>query len=87
MKVICIDNKNPINHDRINPKDWIYEGEVYTVIEEIQNKVGLFYQLAERDNGKFSVIYHSRRFLILSDIDEFEVDIKENKFNTIKIYI
>ena len=81
MKIICIDNKNPIKHDRINLKDWIYEGEVYTVIEEIQNMVGLFYKLAERNNGEISVIYHSRRFLILSDIDEFEVHMKEEKIN------
>lgn len=72
IRVICIDNKNPANPDRINLHHIIYEGEVYHVIDITTNTRGVFYSLAERDFGSDSAIYNAKRFIALSEIDEME---------------
>lgn len=78
MKVFCIDNKNPIDPHKVQDRHWIYEGEVYTVMAEKWNSKGLFYSLLERHFGKYSAIYHSKRFIPLSEVDEM-VEWKEEK--------
>ena len=70
MKVMCINNKKPLELDRMLPKHWILEGEVYTVKEEFLYEQGRFYGLAERDYGKDGALYNSNRFIPLSKIDE-----------------
>ena len=37
IRVICIDNKNPANPDRIKLHHMIYEGEVYNVMLQGRN--------------------------------------------------
>lgn len=70
MKVMCINNKKPLELDKVLPRHWIYEGEVYTVIEEFLYEQGTFYGLAERDYGKDGALYNSNRFIPLSKMDE-----------------
>ena len=76
--MICIDNKNPIQPRKLESRHWIYEGEIYTVIEEKWFKNGLFYSLSERDFGENSAIYHSKRFIPLSEVDEM-VEVEEEE--------
>ena len=73
MKVICIDNKNPQHPELLTLKDWIYEGEVYTVTVERICVDGKFYLLAERDFGNESAQYNCKRFIPLSEKDEMEM--------------
>ena len=70
MKVICINNKKPLQLERLLPMHWIYEGERYTVTEEFLYPNGIFYLLAERDFGSDRALYNSNRFIPLSQIDE-----------------
>ncbi len=72
MRVICIDNKDPAEPDRLITRHWIYEGEIYTVTDETTTFRGLFYSLAERDFGADSALYNAKRFIALSEIDEME---------------
>ena len=78
MRVICIDNKNPIQPELLEKYHWIYEGEIYTVIDKKRNKNGLYYYLSERNFGKDSAMYHSKRFIPLSEVDEM-VRVEEEK--------
>ena len=75
MRVICIDNKHPERPDLITEKDWIFEGEIYTVSNSMQFPGGLYYILAERSNLDRPVYYNSRRFLPLME----QEDIVESK--------
>ena len=70
MKVLCINNKNPENPQKISLSEYVYEGEIYTVVEAslINNKE--YYILAERFRGDKSVKYQAVRFIPLSEIDE-----------------
>lgn len=70
MRVICIDNSKPLQPQRLFADDWIYEGEVYTVLHEIQKPKGLFYILAERFINGRVVLYLANRFVPLSENDE-----------------
>lgn len=70
MKVICIDNSNPLDPHRLREQDWVYEGEIYTVVEELLKPNGWFYVLAERLYYPNPVKYQAKRFLPLSEIDE-----------------
>lgn len=70
MRVICIDNKNPINPGMVESFHMIFEGEIYTVVEEKWLRKELFYSLSERTFGENPVIYHSKRFIPLSEVDE-----------------
>ena len=33
MKVLCINNKNPENPQKISLSEYVFEGEIYTVVE------------------------------------------------------
>ena len=79
MRVICIDNKNPLQPELLEKHHWIFEGEIYTVIGKKWSKNGLCYYLSERNFGEDSAIYHSKRFIPLSEVDEM-VGVKEEDF-------
>ena len=79
MRGICIDNKNPINPGMLESCDMIFEGEVYTVIGEKWLSKELFYSLSERNFGNNSAVYHSKRFIPLSKVDEL-VGMEEVEF-------
>lgn len=70
MRVICIDNSKPLQPDRLFSDDWIYEGEVYNVIHEVQKPEGLFYILAERFIDGRVVLYMAKRFIPLSESED-----------------
>ncbi len=70
MRVICIDNSKPLQPHRLFSDDWIYEGEVYTVLHELQKPEGLFYILAERFIDGRVVLYMANRFVPLSENDD-----------------
>ena len=76
LKVICIDNKNPERPHLIKEEDWIFEGDVYTVLTEVPFSTGTYYILAERNFIERPVYYNSRRFLPLT-----EEDLKEGQFS------
>ena len=80
MKVICIDNKNPIHPHLMKEQDMIFEGEIYTVTAEVQRPNGLFYILAERMLYLKPVLYQAKRFIPLSNIDEA----KESNYNELR---
>ncbi len=70
MKVLCINNKNPENPQKISLSEYVFEGEIYTVVEASFINGKEYYQLAERYRGNKSVKYQAVRFIPLSDIDE-----------------
>ena len=72
MRVICIDNKNPMVPAMLESYHMIFEGDIYTVTGERWFSNGLFYYLSERNFGKDSAVYHSKRFIPLSEMEEFE---------------
>lgn len=72
MKVICINNKKPLQLERLLPMHWIYEGERYTVTEEFLYP-GIFYLLAERDLGSDRALHNSYRIISMSKIDETQM--------------
>ncbi len=81
-RVICIDGVkvgdagNTYSGQRVAlPKEVIFEGEQYTVVEEIEHLGEMCYMLFERP--VFS-LYKKRRFIPLSDIDETEF-VRETK--------
>jgi hypothetical protein len=80
MKVICIDNNNPIHPHLMKEQDMICEGEIYTVTTEVQRPNGLFYILAERMLYPKPVLYQAKRFIPLSNIDET----KESNYNELR---
>lgn len=67
MKVICIDNSNPLQPERLFSDDWIFEGEIYTVLFEVEQPWGLFYILSERCTENRTVLYQACRFIPLSE--------------------
>ena len=75
MKVLCIDNSNPIHGKKLDPEEWVEEGKIYTVVDAQRNGYGLFYMLAEK---RKVVSYHSRRFIPVSDADDTD-DAKAGK--------
>lgn len=73
MKVICINSKIHITKSGLvnNASDYLIEGEVYTVLDIIENNIGemgyiLKEVLSPSKKGSFSV----HRFIICSNQDE-----------------
>lgn len=63
MRVLCIDNLNPLQPDGLHPADRIREGEIYHVIEQIRIGEQLFFLLAEKLKATRAVLYKATRFL------------------------
>lgn len=74
MKVICINNSNPIHADKMTVADMIYEGEIYTVDTIIYNGGAQYYHLAERKRDHDRVQYLSTRFVPLTGRGEDELE-------------
>lgn len=72
MKVICIDNSNPLNPEKLQEGDMIYVGEIYTVEGILYQDNLQFYTLVERNRLINRVRYLASRFVPLSGEDEVE---------------
>lgn len=74
MKVICIEGAKIGDNTwlgiPVRPDQMIYEGEVYTVLSEVNHPYGPAYFLAEKPAD---LTYQKRRFIPLSDISETEM--------------
>ncbi len=77
MRVLCIDNKNPLNLKKLAKSDWVYEGDMYTVVDEVVNEFGHFYLLAERLGKVPPVLYAASRFVALST----NTNIQQSKYS------
>lgn len=73
MKVLCINNANPLQPASLLPGDMIYVGDVYTVHDVTRTGGREFFILKERMNRWPYVKYLASRFIPLSDIDEREL--------------
>ena len=76
MRVLCVKgiNKGDDNYEEkrqpAGKYDEIYEGETYTVVNELKKDEIVFYYLAER---RHDATYWSGCFIPLSNIDETEL--------------
>lgn len=77
MKVLCIDNSDPLQPHLLKEEDWIFEGEIYTVIFEMVKDDKLFYVLSERYSPERSPVYQAKRFILLSRWDSPAEEEKE----------
>lgn len=81
FKVICIHGANAgfqgVTGSPVQNGEEVYEGETYTVINEMNDGYGDWYFLSERHGF---ICYNQKRFVRISEIDETEYStIKEKE--------
>lgn len=85
MRVLCINNKNPLQPRRILPQDLILEGEIYHVLDEMVFPEGLHYALVEKvERTGRKVYYQANRFVPLGDDEVTEEELKEEYLGAAK---
>jgi hypothetical protein len=79
MRVLCIDATNPLEPEKLEIADWIYEGETYTVSAGFGMNKQLFYLLVEKPG----VNYLAKRFIpVAGNVDEETAEIEHEEHLT-----